>query len=147
VLDVPPDYRAPDGRMIVRRTPVADLFLLGSPQRKPTSVQIVGSENTESSFCIRAEGFAVRRAGATEYGGNGPQSSDLFLDEVGYPKRLLTKWLQRLAPGDNLVQHGRDRVLLMRRRIQDAEVLEVGEQRQRDLGTYVGDLEFAHHQP
>ena len=51
---------------------------------------------------------------------------------------------ERLAPRDNLVERGGHRVGLVRARGELAEVLEVGEQRQGDLRTHVGDLELTH---
>src|SRR6266850_1864410 len=41
---------------------------------------------------------------------------------------FLPQRLQRAAPGDDLVKHGVDRLLLLGRRLEEAEVLEVREE-------------------
>src|SRR5690348_9160557 len=54
---------------------------------------------------------------------------------------------QGLAPRDRLVDDGVQRGLVLRAGLEDAEVLEVGEQRQRELGPHVRDLQLAGDQP
>ena len=46
---------------------------------------------------------------------------------------LLPQRLQRAAPGDDLVEHVVDRLLLLGTRLEDAEVFEVGKQGEQDL--------------
>src|SRR5207249_350004 len=52
---------------------------------------------------------------------------------------LLAQRPQRPAPRDHLIQHVVNRLLLMWCRPEDAEVLEVGVERERDLRAHVGD--------
>src|SRR5258705_11949155 len=54
--------------------------------------------------------------------------------------------LQSAAPGDDLVKHDVDRLLMLGMRIEDAEVFEIGEKGKTDLRFHVGDLQFSHHQ-
>src|SRR5450759_1548936 len=55
----------------------------------------------------------------------------------------VTDWCERLAPGDDLVEHGVQRRQVVVARLEDAEVLELGQQRQRDLLANVGHLQLA----
>src|SRR5437879_5694298 len=57
---------------------------------------------------------------------------------------LLAQRPQRPAPRDHLIQHVVNRLLMMLRWLEDAEVLEVGEERERDLRAHVGDHQLAH---
>lgn len=50
--------------------------------------------------------------------------------------------LLRAAPGDELAKHGMNRLLLLGSRLEDAEVLEIGEERKPDLRFHAGDLQF-----
>ena len=51
---------------------------------------------------------------------------------------------QRPAPGNDLIQHGVHRFLLLRPRPKHREVLEVAEEREGDLSANVGDLQLPH---
>jgi hypothetical protein len=46
---------------------------------------------------------------------------------------FLPQRLQRATPGDDLVEQGVDRLLLLGSRLEDAEVLEIGEEGKTDL--------------
>src|SRR6266571_3787794 len=59
---------------------------------------------------------------------------------------LLAQRFQRAAPCDDLIEHGVDRLLSLGSRLEDAEVLEIGEEGKTDLRFHVGDLQFPHHQ-
>ena len=52
----------------------------------------------------------------------------------------LAQHLQRLAPRDELVEHRLERGCLQRRRLEHAEILEIGEQRQEHLRSHGRDL-------
>ncbi len=56
-----------------------------------------------------------------------------------FPQRL-----QRAAPGDHLVKHSVDCLLLLGGRLEDAKVLEVREEREPNLRFDVGNLQFRH---
>src|SRR5215472_2500086 len=59
----------------------------------------------------------------------------------------LAKRRQRCAPGDDLVQEGLERGPAVFAGLEHAEVLELGDERQRDLLADVGHLQFAGDQP
>src|SRR5437588_10588948 len=67
-------------------------------------------------------------------------------NSLEYTLCLLPKCFQRAAPSDDLVKHGVDRFLVPGSRLEDAEVLEIGEEGKPDLRFHVGDLQFPHHQ-
>ena len=71
----------------------------------------------------------------------GQYRNSRLINSGKFPQRL-----QRAAPGDNLVKHCIDRLLLLASRLEDAEVLEVCEEGKADLRFHAGDLQFPHHQ-
>src|SRR6059036_295356 len=52
---------------------------------------------------------------------------------------LLAQRPQRPAPRDHLIEHVVNRLLMMWCELEDAEVLGIGEERERDLRAHVGD--------
>src|SRR6266850_6749716 len=59
---------------------------------------------------------------------------------------FLPQRLQRAAPGDDLVEHCMDRLLVLGSRLEDAEVFKVGKHGEQDLVAHRGDLHLGHHQ-
>ena len=57
----------------------------------------------------------------------------------------LPQRLQRSGPGDDLIEHGVDRLLVLGSRLEDAEVLEVGKHGEQDLVADCGDSHLGEH--
>jgi hypothetical protein len=55
--------------------------------------------------------------------------------------------LQGGTPRDRLVEHGVDLLFVQRRRLEPAELLEIGEQRQHQLIAHVRQHQLAHREP
>src|SRR6266511_1140806 len=60
---------------------------------------------------------------------------------------FLPQRLERAAPGEDLVEHRVDRLLVAQVRLEGGEVLKVGEEGEHDLVAHGGDLDLRHHQP
>jgi len=50
------------------------------------------------------------------------------------------------CPGGDLFEHGVDKLLVLRSRLEDAEVFKVGKQGEQDLVADRGDLHLGQHQ-
>src|SRR5262249_35813165 len=79
-------------------------------------------------------------------------SSLLSRQRRGYPSPRGCLSLSRICfracpPGDHLVRHGVNRLVVLLMGLAGREVLEISEQRQQALRAHCGDFEFAHDQP
>src|SRR4051794_10322604 len=70
----------------------------------------------------------------------------MFVTSPGVRKMRLAHRLQRSAPGNELVEHRVEGLFVPGVGLELAEILEVGEQGEHDLGADGGDHEFGHDQ-
>jgi len=78
--------------------------------------------------------------------GGGFAINALHLREAAILFLFLAQRLQRAAPGDDLVKHGGDRLLMLGTRLEDAEVFKVGKHGEQDVVAHRGDLHLGHDQ-
>ena len=59
----------------------------------------------------------------------------------------MPQWRQRLAPGNDLAEKRVEHLGLMRTGSEFGEVFKIGEQRESDVGPYIGHLQLTSDQP